>query len=102
MGVPVVTLAGDVHMARVGASLLHSAGLDELIATDSQAYVAIAVALANDEAHRRTLRTGMRERLAASALLDHAGFTRKLEQVYRDYLSSARNGTQNEAVVRLT
>jgi len=98
MGVPVVTLAGDVHMARVGASLLHSAGLDELIATDSQAYVAIAVALANDEARRRTLRTGVRERLAASALLDHAGFTRKLEQVYRDYFAGITGSKIYEAL----
>jgi predicted O-linked N-acetylglucosamine transferase (SPINDLY family) len=98
MGVPVVTLAGDVHMARVGASLLHSAGLDELIVTDSEAYVAIAVALANDEARRRTLRTGMRERLAASALLDHAGFTRKLEQVYRDYFAGITGSKIYEAL----
>ena len=98
MGVPVVTLAGDVHMARVGASLLHSAGLDELIATDGEAYVAIAVALANDEARRRTLRTGVRERLAASALLDHAGFTRKLEQVYRDYFAGITGSRIYEAL----
>jgi predicted O-linked N-acetylglucosamine transferase (SPINDLY family) len=84
MGVPVVTRAGNVHMARVGASLLHAAGLDELVARDAREYVAIAVALANDAARRRELRAGLRARLAASPLLDHAGFTRRLEQVYRD------------------
>ena len=84
MGVPVVTRAGSVHMSRVGASLLHAAGLDELVARDAQHYVDIAVALANDEAHRRELRAGLRARLAVSPLLDHAGFTRRLEQVYRD------------------
>ena len=31
MGVPVVTFAGDRHASRVGASLLHAVGLDELI-----------------------------------------------------------------------
>lgn len=84
MGVPVVTRAGSVHMSRVGASLLHAAGLDTLVAHDAQGYVDIAVALANDVARRRELRATLRQRLAASALLDHAGFTRKLEQVYRD------------------
>jgi predicted O-linked N-acetylglucosamine transferase (SPINDLY family) len=84
MGVPVVTRAGEVHMARVGASLLHAAGLDDLVARDARQYVAIAVALANDEARRRELRVGLRARLETSPLLDHAGFTRRLEQVYGD------------------
>lgn len=82
MGVPVVTRAGDVHMARVGASLLHAAGLDALVASAAQEYVDRAVALARDEARRRELRATLRARLAASPLLDHAGFTRRLEQLY--------------------
>ena len=89
MGVPVVTLAGGVHMSRVGASLLHMAGLNELVARSAQDYFDSAVALANDQARRRALRAGLRERLAGSALLDHAGFTRKLEQVYRDCFAAA-------------
>ena len=88
MGVPVVTRAGDVHMARVGASLLHAAGLDELVARNAQQYVEIAVALANDTARRCELHAGLRTRLAASPLLDHAGFTRRLEQVYLDAFNS--------------
>ena len=87
MGVPVVTRAGDVHMSRVGASLLHAAGLDDLVARDANDYVETAVALAGDEARRRELRTILRHRLEESPLLDHAGFTRKLERVYRDELT---------------
>jgi protein O-GlcNAc transferase len=79
MGVPVITLAGDVHMSRVGASILHCSGLDQLIARDEAEYVRIAVELARDAVKRRTLRAELRTRLAASPLLDHAGFTRKLE-----------------------
>ena len=79
MGVPVITLAGPVHMACVGASLLHCAGLDELVAHDDAHYVNIAIELARDAAKRRTLRAELRTRLAASPLLDHAGFTRRLE-----------------------
>ena len=33
MGVPVVTLAGEVHFSRVGVSLLNNVGLPELVAT---------------------------------------------------------------------
>ena len=80
MGVPVVTLAGEVHMSRVGASILRCAGLESLVAQSAADYVAIAVALARDGGRRASLRAGLRDRLLASPLLDHAGFTRQFEQ----------------------
>ena len=83
MGVPVVTLAGDVHMSRVGASLLAAAGLNNLIAHDADGFVKIAVEIARDYARRRELRSGLRQQLARSRLLDHPGFTRGLEAQYR-------------------
>ena len=89
MGVPVVTRAGDVHMSRVGATLLHAAGLDDLVTNNAVEYVEAAVALACDDERRRELRSILRRRLENSTLLDHAGFTRKLEQVYRDAIVAA-------------
>jgi predicted O-linked N-acetylglucosamine transferase (SPINDLY family) len=86
--VPVVTRAGDVHMSRVGASLLHAAGLDDLVTHNAVEYIETAVALAGDGERRRELRSILRRRLENSTLLDHAGFTRKLEQVYRDALAA--------------
>lgn len=83
MGVPVVTLAGDVHMSRVGASLLAAAGLNDLIAHDADGFVKIVVEIARDYARRRELRSGLRQQLARSRLLDHQGFTRGLEAQYR-------------------
>ena len=79
MGVPVATLAGDVHMSRVGASILTCVGLRELVASDAQSYTDIAIALAGDPMRREELRASLRERLTASPLLDHSAFTRKLE-----------------------
>ena len=73
MGVPVVTLSGDRHAARVGTSLLTAAGHPEWIATDKAAYVRIATELAADSARLKTLRTGLREDMKRSPLLDHAG-----------------------------
>ena len=77
MGVPVVTLAGDRHAARVGASLLTSAGMPELIAADRADYVAKAVALAADRNGLAARRASQRTRLVASALLDAPRFARK-------------------------
>jgi predicted O-linked N-acetylglucosamine transferase (SPINDLY family) len=73
MGVPVVTLAGDCHMARVGASLLTAAGHPDWIAREAGDYVRIAAALAADPAQLGRLRQGLRAHLQESPLLDHAG-----------------------------
>jgi predicted O-linked N-acetylglucosamine transferase (SPINDLY family) len=83
MGVPVVTLAGEAHMSRVGATLLTAAGLGDLVAGSAEAYVDAAVRLARDPERRRALRSSLRTALRASPLLDHAGFTRKLEASMR-------------------
>ncbi len=73
MGVPVVTLRGDRHAARVGASLLTAAGHAEWIAEDAAGYTAIAVQLASDPVRLAATRAGLRCELQASPLLDHAG-----------------------------
>src|SRR5947209_4253878 len=76
MGVPVITLAGEVHRARVGVSLLNSLGLPQFIAKTPQQYVELATNLAADTDQLRTLRTELRPRMQASALMDGATFTR--------------------------
>jgi predicted O-linked N-acetylglucosamine transferase (SPINDLY family) len=73
MGVPVITLAGDRHAARVGASLLTAAGHPEWIAHHEDDYVRLAAELAADPARRARLRAGLRDDLRGGALLDHAG-----------------------------
>lgn len=83
MGVPVVTLAGGHHVARVGASLLARCGLEALIGRDEAGYVEAAAALAGDLARLSGLRRGMRARLGTSTLLDHRGFARSVEEAYR-------------------
>jgi predicted O-linked N-acetylglucosamine transferase (SPINDLY family) len=83
MGVPVVTLAGETHVERVGASLLTRVGLPDLVAESAEAYVATAVALADDASRRRALRATLRERLRRSPLMDPLLLTRSIEQAYR-------------------
>jgi predicted O-linked N-acetylglucosamine transferase (SPINDLY family) len=83
MGVPVVTLAGDRHAARVGVSLLTRVGLTELIGQTPEEYVKLAVELAGDTGRLIQLRAGMRERMKNSPLCDAKTFTRALEEAYR-------------------
>jgi protein O-GlcNAc transferase len=82
-GVPVVTLAGATAVSRGGKSILECVGLDELVAASEQEYVEIALALAMDSRRVSHLRSTMRARLKASALLDAAGFVRDVEAAYR-------------------
>jgi predicted O-linked N-acetylglucosamine transferase (SPINDLY family) len=84
MGVPVVTLAGRTHASRVGVSLLGAVGLSELVAASEQDYIDRACSVATDVGRLKAWRASLRETMTASALMDEAGFTRKLEAAYRD------------------
>ncbi|HXE97766.1 MAG TPA: tetratricopeptide repeat protein, partial [Dongiaceae bacterium] len=83
MGVPVVTLAGTSHAARVGVSILNNVGLSELIAQSADQYVDIAAGLAKNPARLRDYRASLRTRLLNSRLMDAGTFTADLEQAYR-------------------
>ena len=72
MGVPVVSLAGDRHMSRVGASLLAAAGHAEWVVNSTDDYVRLAGELARDPAKLTALRAALRADLRRGPLLDHA------------------------------
>ena len=83
MGVPVITLRGDRHADRVGASLLSGVGHPSLIATDVDDYVARALELANNPAQLVELHRRLRDDLRQSPLMDETGFVTRLEAAYR-------------------
>ncbi|MBK8016442.1 MAG: tetratricopeptide repeat protein [Betaproteobacteria bacterium] len=88
MGVPVVTLAGPVHAARVGASLLQQVSRSRWIASTTEQYVDIAVTLASDFAMLARERASLRDTMRTSALTDADGFTRALESAYRQLVDA--------------
>lgn len=83
MGVPVVTMLGARHSARVGGSLLTQIGLDSLIARDERDFIRLASDLAADYRRRSGLRGKLRQMMQDSPLCDGPGFTRRLEEAYR-------------------
>ncbi|MBI2510754.1 MAG: tetratricopeptide repeat protein [Opitutae bacterium] len=83
MGVPVVTLAGDRHAARVSASLLTAVGHEEWIAHNADDYVAKAVALARDRAALAPIRAALRDEMKRSPLLDAAGQSQRFAAALR-------------------
>jgi protein O-GlcNAc transferase len=83
MGVPVVTLVGERHAARVGASLLSAAGFAAGIAERPTDYVTTARLLAEQRQLLAALRANLRADMAHSPLCDAAGHARALEEAYR-------------------
>lgn len=79
MGVPVVSLAGEILLSRMGASMLASVGLDDLATRSWSQYADVAIALSRDREHLATLRRGLRERMRCSPLTDGARYTAALE-----------------------
>lgn len=83
MGVPVVTIAGHGVVSRQTVSALANIDrADELAFPDVEAYVAGAVALANDPARLARLRAELRDRLRASPVCQAEAFARDLEALY--------------------
>ena len=101
MGVPVVALAGRVHAARVGVSLLSRVGLPELVAASPAEYVAIAARLAGDPGGLGRLRAGLRDRVARSPLRDAPRLARAVEDGYAELWrrggGRAERGTMDRA-----
>lgn len=83
MGVPVVSLGGEWHQTRVGASLLRRVGLDGLAVDTAAAYRDAAARLAGDLDRLTALRAGLRQTMADSPLCDAARFARAVEEAYR-------------------
>jgi protein O-GlcNAc transferase len=93
MGVPVVSLRGNVHAARVGASLLHACGRQQWIAESPSEFVEIALELGRNLPRLRELRSTLREELRQSALCDEIAHTRAMENAYLS-LMQARDGSR--------
>ena len=89
MGVPVIAPVGNCHAARVSASLLHAAGLDAWVAKDAEDFVRIATTLATDRAALSQWRSGLRDRLRASPLLDARGYAQQLHAALRTCCAKA-------------
>jgi predicted O-linked N-acetylglucosamine transferase (SPINDLY family) len=94
MGVPVVTLVGNLHASRVGLSLLSAIGLKDLAADTADEFIRIAASLAGDSRRLHQLRTGLRHTMTASPLCDRTAFAARfgaaLRQMWMSYCSAPR------------
>ena len=83
MGVPVITLRGERHAGRVGASILSRMGLEELVAENRDQYAEIGIKLTQDISVLENRRAGLRSHLQSSVLCDGKSFARNMEESFQ-------------------
>lgn len=96
-GVPLIAMRGRTFASRVSASILHAAGLSDLVTDALPDYHDLALRLAADS----DLRERTKARAAASvssSLFDTVRFTRGLEQAYRAILERHRGGRTRDHI----
>ncbi len=91
-GVPVVTCLGPSHASRVGASLLHAVGLEELCANSAEEFASIAGRLAADRTRLVREHATLRERTLASALCDGASHAKSFVTSLRTMMAAVAEG----------
>jgi len=87
-GVPVITFLGDRHASRVSASILHAIGADELVAKDVTGYIDLAITLGADMDRLRLIKSGLRQKLLKSALIDEENMLSNFESCLLDIWNS--------------
>jgi predicted O-linked N-acetylglucosamine transferase (SPINDLY family) len=96
MGVPVVSLVGDRHAARVGLSLLSAVGHPEWAADSKENYIAKAIALAQDRPSRENIRQTLRQSMMKSPLFDYgtqaSRFEDALRHVWQEWCTKQNRG----------
>ncbi|MDD5757484.1 MAG: tetratricopeptide repeat protein [Desulfobulbaceae bacterium] len=83
MGVPVLTLRGDRHASRVGASILQALGRPELITDTQQSYIDAAIRLASDPLALAPRGASLRGQLLTSPLCATRRFAEGVESAYK-------------------
>lgn len=89
LGLPVVVWEGETFRSRMGAALLRSLGLSDLVAADEAGYLALAAGLGREHARRQACRDAIRERMERTpvfldALAASEAFGDLIEAAYDD------------------
>lgn len=84
MGVPVVAVKGERHAGRVGASILSTLNLTDLLAESVSDYQRLTIELAQSPERLIFFRENLRIILEGSALMDGPAFANKMEAAFRN------------------
>ena len=79
MGTPVITLLGNRIISRQTAGMLEAVGLGDFVASDADEFAAIGQHWSQHREQLKDLRSGLRQRMAASPLTDGAAYAADFE-----------------------
>lgn len=82
MGVPMVTLSGELPISRQTKSFLKPIGLSDLAVESYDEYINCAVALAKNTVRLKEIRKNLREVMSASSLCDAKDFAKSVETLF--------------------
>ena len=98
-GVPLVTCVGETFVGRYAASLLHAAGVPELITYSLQDYEALLLKLATDADRLAAIRAKLAANRLTCALFDSTQFTRDLERLFQTLWTDHQAGRKRNIVI---
>jgi predicted O-linked N-acetylglucosamine transferase (SPINDLY family) len=96
MSLPMLTLSGKTFVSRVAGSLLHAAGLPELVTHSLEEYESLALKLARDPELLGSYRERLQQNKKSCPLFDCARFTRNLEAAFAKMVDAWRQGRPPE------
>lgn len=98
-GLPVLTCTGEAFAARMAGSLLHTLGLDELIASDLVAYQRIALELVRDRERLLRLRAKLAQQREQAPLFQTRRACQSLESAFVTMWQRAERGERASPIV---
>jgi protein O-GlcNAc transferase len=91
MGVPVITLRGNSHVSRVGASILTNLEFTDFIADDIKSYINLASDIISNLDKLEIIRQNLRKKMQNSQLCDGSLFAQNVEHAYQKMWSKFLN-----------
>ena len=92
MGVPAITCSGHSMASRLGGSIIRAAGLPECVLSDTESYVAKAIALGRDRSQLLVLKRQLQAARAAAPLFDAQARVRECEAAWTVMAERSRAG----------
>ncbi|MGV0981880.1 MAG: tetratricopeptide repeat protein [Polynucleobacter sp.] len=97
-GLPVLTFLGQSFSSRMGASLLNSIGLSELVGSSQREYESIAIDLGKNRDKLESIKIKLAENRLRMSLFDTQLFTRNLEDAYEKAYARYQDGLLPEHI----
>ena len=98
MGLPMLTMIGQSYQARMGASILTSINLPELITNTPEEYEALAIELATNPDKLNAIKDKLKSNLSTAPLFDTKRFTKNIESAYTQMYERSQKGLEPEHI----